>query len=147
MANEHFFPPIEPFDTGTLAVDDPHRLYYEQCGNPYGEPMLFLHGGPGAGCTPIDRRFFDPDHFRVVLLDQRGSGRSHPPGELSNNSMSDTVRDIECLRELLGIEPGEAGLVKRVHDLLQRIAPSWSGFSREPTTTAAPFWTASLMKR
>jgi len=104
MANEHFFPPIEPFDTGTLAVDDPHRLYYEQCGNPYGEPMLFLHGGPGAGCTPIDRRFFDPDHFRVVLLDQRGSGRSHPVGELSNNSMSDTVRDIERLRELLGIE-------------------------------------------
>ena len=50
MANEHFFPPIEPYDTGTLAVDDPHRLYYEQCGNPTGEPMLFLHGGPGAGC-------------------------------------------------------------------------------------------------
>jgi len=104
MANQHFFPCIEPYDTGTLAVEDPHRLYYEQCGNPMGEPMLFLHGGPGAGCTRIDRRFFDPDHFRVVLLDQRGSGRSLPLGDLSNNSMADTVRDIEHLRGSLGIE-------------------------------------------
>jgi proline iminopeptidase len=104
MANEYFFPPIDPHKTGTLAVDDPHVLYWEQCGNPSGEPMLFLHGGPGAGCTEVDRRFFDPDHFRVVLLDQRGSGRSRPGGELSNNSMADTVRDIECLRELLGID-------------------------------------------
>jgi proline iminopeptidase len=87
-----------------LAVDDPHVLYWEQCGNPAGEPVLFLHGGPGAGCTEIDRRFFDPDQFRIVLLDQRGSGRSRPVGELSNNSMADTVRDIECLRELLGID-------------------------------------------
>ena len=104
MANEYFFPPIEPYETGTMAVDDPHLLYWEQCGNPAGEPMLFLHGGPGAGCTQIDRRFFDPEHFRVVLLDQRGSGRSRPVGELSNNSMGDTVRDIEQLRELLGID-------------------------------------------
>jgi proline iminopeptidase len=66
--------------------------------------MLFLHGGPGAGCTEIDRRFFDPDQFRIVLLDQRGSGRSRPVGELSNNCMAATVRDIECLRELLGID-------------------------------------------
>ena len=104
MANKYFFPPIEPYQTGTLAVDDPHLLYWEQCGNPAGEPMVFLHGGPGAGCTEIDRRFFDPGHFRVVLLDQRGSGRSRPVGDLSNNTMADTTRDIEHLRELLRID-------------------------------------------
>jgi len=104
MANEHFFPPIEPYESGTLEVDQPHRLYWEQCGNPEGEPILFLHGGPGAGCTETDRRFFDPECFRVVLLDQRGSGRSRPIGELSNNTMADTARDIELLRESLGIE-------------------------------------------
>jgi len=104
MANEHFFPPIEPYETGTLKVDQPHRLYWEQCGNPEGEPILFLHGGPGAGCTETDRRFFDPEYFSVVLLDQRGSGRSRPVGELSNNTMADTARDIELLRESLGIE-------------------------------------------
>jgi len=104
MANEHFYPAIEPYATGTLVVDEPHELYWEQCGNPEGEPILFLHGGPGAGCTEFDRRFFDPAHFCIVLLDQRGSGRSRPVGELSNNSMPDTVRDIEQLRELLGFE-------------------------------------------
>jgi proline iminopeptidase len=104
MANEHFFPSIEPYASGTLAVDDTHLLYWEQCGNPAGEPILFLHGGPGAGCTVTDRRFFDPAHFRVVLLDQRGSGRSTPVGELSNNTMAATVCDIEDLRETLGIE-------------------------------------------
>ncbi len=104
MANEFFYPEIEPYATGELIVDQPHRLYWEQCGNPEGEPVLFLHGGPGAGCTEFDRRFFDPSHFRIVLFDQRGCGRSSPVGELSNNSMADTTRDIEQLRELLGIE-------------------------------------------
>jgi proline iminopeptidase len=104
MANEYFFPPIKPFASGTLEVDDPHLLYWEQCGNPEGDPVIFLHGGPGAGCSETDRRFFDPEHFRIILLDQRGSGRSKPVGELSNNSMADTTRDIEQLRELLGIE-------------------------------------------
>jgi proline iminopeptidase len=104
MANEHFYPEIQPYETGTMAVDEPHQLYWEQCGNPEGEPILFLHGGPGAGCTEFDRRFFDPEHFRIVLFDQRGSGRSRPTGELSNNSMADTTRDIEQLRNLLGIE-------------------------------------------
>ena len=66
MANEHFYPLIQPFETGTLNVDDPHVLYWEQCGNPDGEPILFLHGGPGAGCTKYDRCFFDPDHFRLA---------------------------------------------------------------------------------
>ncbi len=104
MANEYFFPPIEPYETGTLDVNPPHRLYWEQCGKPDGEPILFLHGGPGAGCTEFDRRFFDPEHFRIVLLDQRGSGRSQPVGDLTDNNLSATVRDIEQLREQLGID-------------------------------------------
>jgi len=104
MPNDHFYPPLEPFAHGHLTVAAPHRLYWEQCGNPAGEPVLFLHGGPGAGCTEFDRRFFDPGHFRIVLFDQRGCGRSTPVGELSNNSMDDTTKDIEQLRELLGIE-------------------------------------------
>ena len=98
MANEYFYPAIKPFDSGTLLVDSPHELYYEQCGNPNGEPILFLHGGPGAGCSELDRCFFDPAHFRIVIFDQRGSGRSTPVGDISNNSMPDTVKDIEQLR-------------------------------------------------
>ena len=104
MANKYFYPPIEPFETGTLEVSEPHRLYWEQCGNPDGDPILFLHGGPGAGCSEFDRCFFDPEHFRVVLLDQRGSGRSRPVGDLTDNTMAATVQDIEQLREQLGID-------------------------------------------
>jgi proline iminopeptidase len=104
MANEFFYPPIEPFQTGLFEVDSPHSIYWEQCGNPDGDPVLFLHGGPGAGCSETDRLFFDPDHYRIVLFDQRGCGRSGPVGDLSNNSMADTARDIEQLRQLLGIE-------------------------------------------
>ena len=104
MANEYFFPSIEPFETGILEVDKPHRLYWEQCGNPDGDPILFLHGGPGAGCSEQDRCFFDPAHFRIVLLDQRGSGRSVPVGDLTDNTMAHTAQDVEQLREHLGIE-------------------------------------------
>lgn len=104
MANEHFYPPIEPFAASTLRVSDVHTLYYEQVGNPDGVPILFVHGGPGAGCTETDRRFFDPEHFRVVLLDQRGSGRSTPLGELSENHTESLLQDYETLREQLGIE-------------------------------------------
>ncbi|MGB5289827.1 MAG: prolyl aminopeptidase [Lysobacterales bacterium] len=104
MANEHFFPPIEPFESGTLKVGDPHELYWEQCGNPAGDPILFLHGGPGAGCSETDRRFFDPAYFRIVLLDQRGSGRSVPVGDITDNTMAHTALDIEQLREQLGIK-------------------------------------------
>ena len=103
MANEYFFPPIEPYETGTLKVSAPHELYWEQCGNPNGEPILFLHGGPGAGCSEQDRCFFDPAHFRIVLFDQRGSGRSVPVGDLTDNTMAHTAADIEQLREQLGI--------------------------------------------
>jgi proline iminopeptidase len=104
MANQYFYPETDPYDAGRMKVDEPHILYYEQCGNPDGIPILFLHGGPGAGCTEIDRRFFDPQQFRIVLFDQRGSGRSTPAGDITNNSMADTTRDIEQLRETLGIE-------------------------------------------
>lgn len=104
MANEYFFPSIEPFVTGTLEVDEPHQLYWEQCGNPNGDPILFLHGGPGAGCSDQDRCFFDPAYFRIILLDQRGSGRSVPVGDLTNNTLADTARDVEQLRKQLGIE-------------------------------------------
>ncbi len=104
MANEYFYPPVEPYTTGIMKVAEPHELYWEQCGNPEGEPVIFLHGGPGAGCSEHDRCFFNPEKFRIVLLDQRGSGRSHPSGDLTNNTMAATVGDIEQLRRLLGID-------------------------------------------
>ena len=103
MANAHFYPAIEPYESGTLAVDSLHELYWEECGNPRGIPVLFVHGGPGAGCSPFDRRFFDPAAFRIVLFDQRGAGRSRPPGELRDNTPDHLVADIERLREARGI--------------------------------------------
>jgi len=104
MANEFFHPEIEPYVTGTLKVDEPHELYWEECGTPDGIPVLFVHGGPGAGCSAFDRRFFDPKRFRVILLDQRGSGRSRPHGELEGNTPADLVADFERLRVDRGIE-------------------------------------------
>jgi proline iminopeptidase len=98
------FPPIRPYVTHTLAVSPPHVLYVEECGSPGGLPVVVLHGGPGAGCEPYHRQFFDPEVYRVVLFDQRGSGRSTPHAELSGNTTQDLVGDIERLREHLGIE-------------------------------------------
>ncbi len=97
------YPDIDPFDTGTLQVDTRHRLYYEQCGNPDGKPVVLLHGGPGAGCGPKMRRFHDPRHYRIVLFDQRGAGRSTPHADLVDNTTGHLVADIEKLREHLGI--------------------------------------------
>jgi proline iminopeptidase len=97
------FPPIEPYKKGMLAVDDVHTLYWEECGNPSGEPVLFLHGGPGSGLSPTHRRFFDPAHYRIVLFDQRGAGRSTPLGEYRNNTTQLLVDDIERIRQMLGI--------------------------------------------
>ena len=97
------YPSIEPYRTGRLPVDDLHTIYWEECGNPSGVPVLFLHGGPGAGCSPEHRRFFDPQYYRIVLFDQRGAGRSTPHGETRNNTTAHLVRDIEALRSLLKI--------------------------------------------
>ncbi|HEX5707798.1 MAG TPA: prolyl aminopeptidase [Pyrinomonadaceae bacterium] len=99
-----FYPPIEPYDQGMLRVSPVHELYYEQCGNPEGLPVVFLHGGPGGGIVPDYRRFFDPTAYRVVLFDQRGSGRSTPHASLEENTTWHLVEDIERLREHLGID-------------------------------------------
>lgn len=98
------YPSIEPFDHGMLKVSDLHTLYYEQCGNPEGKPVVFLHGGPGGGCNPNCRRFFDPAAYRIILFDQRGCGRSTPQAELTDNTTWDVVADIERLREHLGVD-------------------------------------------
>ena len=97
------YPAIEPYRTGTLAVDDRHTLYFEECGNPDGKPAVYLHGGPGAGCGPKMRQFHDPAAYRIILFDQRGSGRSTPHADLTDNSTWDLVADIEKLRGHLGI--------------------------------------------
>jgi proline iminopeptidase len=98
------YPPIEPYDTGTLRVSPVHNVYYEQCGNPEGEPVVFLHGGPGGGIVPEYRRYFDPESYRVILFDQRGSGRSTPHASLEENTTWKLVEDIEALRAHLGVE-------------------------------------------
>src|SRR5215469_9152421 len=98
------FPPIEPYRTGTLRLDTRHTMYWEQSGNPRGVPVAFLHGGPGAGATPTHRRFFDPQHYRIVVFDQRGSGRSTPLGAVADNTIQHLVADMERLRGHLGIE-------------------------------------------
>jgi proline iminopeptidase len=118
--NPDLFPPIEPYETGFLDVgrdlpkdrkDDGkapdlvrHRIYWEQSGNPDGVPVVFLHGGPGAGASPNHRRFFDPTHYRIIIFDQRGAGRSRPLGELLDNTTADLVTDIEALRKRLNID-------------------------------------------
>ena len=98
------FPPIEPFASGMLDVERPHRIYYEQSGNPQGVPVVFLHGGPGAGSSAVHRQFFDPSFYRIVVLDQRGAGRSTPLGSLENNTTPALIEDLERLRRHLGIE-------------------------------------------
>ena len=98
------YPPIEPYEHGRLPVGDSHDLYWETCGNPQGRPALFLHGGPGGGCTAEHRRLFDPARYRIVLFDQRGCGRSAPHASLEANTTWHLVADIERLRERLGIE-------------------------------------------
>jgi proline iminopeptidase len=98
------FPPIEPFASAMLDLDAPHRMYYEESGNPKGVPVVFLHGGPGAGSSAVHRQFFDPAFYRIVVYDQRGAGRSTPLGCLEKNTTPDLVSDLERLRKHLGIE-------------------------------------------
>ncbi|MGK5035775.1 prolyl aminopeptidase [Janthinobacterium sp. LB3P118] len=97
------FPVLSPNRHGMLAVDDIHTIYWEECGNPDGIPVLFLHGGPGAGLSPQHRRFFDPQRYRVILFDQRGAGKSTPLGEWRNNTTQLLIDDIEVLRAQFGI--------------------------------------------
>lgn len=98
------YPAIEPFHTERLAVDERHTLYVEQCGNPDGLPVVFLHGGPGAGLAPYHRQFFDPARYHIVLFDQRGAGRSTPFADLTDNTTWDLVDDMEIIRTHLGID-------------------------------------------
>lgn len=101
--NYNLYPEIEPFSKSWLKVSNLHQIYYEECGNPDGIPVVFLHGGPGSGCNATQRRFFDSQHYRIVLLDQRGCGRSTPQGEVQANTTDELVDDIETLRNHLGI--------------------------------------------
>ncbi|WP_207774819.1 prolyl aminopeptidase [Sphingosinicella sp. YJ22] len=98
------YPPIEPYRSGHLDVGDGHSLYWELCGNPDGKPAVFLHGGPGAGCSPDHRRLFDPARYNLLLFDQRGCGRSTPHASLEANTTWDLVADMERLREMIGAE-------------------------------------------
>ncbi|WP_376087239.1 prolyl aminopeptidase [Roseomonas sp. CCTCC AB2023176] len=110
MPRGDLFPDIAPYETGLLPISPAggagpsHVMYWEQVGNPRGQPVLFLHGGPGAGAGAVHRRFFDPAHWRVVIFDQRGAGRSRPLGELRDNTTQHLIGDIEILRRFLGIE-------------------------------------------
>lgn len=107
--NEHarpdlLYPEIEPYASGMLPLDVPHRMYWETSGNPEGIPVVFLHGGPGAGSSPKHRRFFDPQAYRIIIYDQRGAGRSQPLGELHDNTTPHLIRDLEQLRQHLGVD-------------------------------------------
>ncbi len=103
-AAEFLYPPIEPFDQRVLDVGGAHRIYIEQCGAPSGIPVIVLHGGPGGGCSPAMRRYFDPEVYRVILFDQRGCGRSRPHASVEHNTTWHLVQDIETIRTALGID-------------------------------------------
>lgn len=104
MALAELYPATEPRTSGFLSVSKLHEIYWEEIGNPCGVPVIFLHGGPGAGIAPIHRRFFDPNYYRVILFDQRGAGKSRPRAEIRENTTQDLVSDIEKLRNFLTIE-------------------------------------------
>ncbi|RPH68613.1 MAG: alpha/beta fold hydrolase, partial [Hyphomicrobiales bacterium] len=99
-----FYPEIQPFQRGRLKVSALHEIYFEQCGNPRGQPAVVLHGGPGGGITPFLRQMHDPSHYRIILFDQRGCGQSTPHAELAENTTWDLVADMERLRQHLGID-------------------------------------------
>ncbi|MEX0368849.1 MAG: prolyl aminopeptidase [Ruegeria sp.] len=103
-AVQYLYPPVDPFDQQMLDVGQGHRIYVEQCGNPNGIPVVVLHGGPGGGCSPAMRRYFDPLVYRVILFDQRGCGRSRPHASVEYNTTWHLVADIERIRKALDIE-------------------------------------------
>ncbi len=102
-AVKNLYPECPQYHDEMLKVSSLHTIYYEECGNPNGMPVIFLHGGPGSGCNPTQRRFFDPTYYRVILFDQRGCGRSTPQGEVRENNTNDLINDIEMIRHHLGI--------------------------------------------
>lgn len=102
-AGAFLYPPVEPFDQRMLDVGDGHRIYVEQSGHPQGRPVVVCHGGPGGGCSPAMRRFFDPAHYRVILFDQRGCGLSRPHASVTRNTSWDLVADMEKIRLALGL--------------------------------------------
>jgi proline iminopeptidase len=104
MTPRELYPPIEPFKSGMLDTGEGHQIYWELSGHPAGKPAVFLHGGPGAGCSPDHRRLFDPQRYCVLLFDQRGCGRSTPVASLENNSTWHLVADIERMRTMLGVD-------------------------------------------
>jgi proline iminopeptidase len=103
-ASSHLYPPVDPYDQQLLDVGDGHSLYLEQCGNPRGIPVVVLHGGPGGGCSPAMRRYFDPEVYRIILFDQRGCGKSRPHASVQANTTWHLVADIEKIRQKLGID-------------------------------------------
>ena len=103
-AAQYFYPPLDPFSQQIMQTGDGHQIYVEQCGNPDGLPVVVLHGGPGGGCSPVMRRYFDPSKYRVILFDQRGCGRSRPLSSVKNNTTSHLVSDIEMIRERLSVD-------------------------------------------
>jgi proline iminopeptidase len=98
------FPEVTPHRQGFLEPEGIHRIYWEESGNPAGKPVLFLHGGPGSGTSPLQRRFFDPAYYRIILFDQRGAGKSTPYAELTDNTTPHLIADIELLRQTLNVE-------------------------------------------
>lgn len=100
----YLYPPIHEYTHYFLNADETHKLYVEECGNPEGKPIVFLHGGPGSGCEEYHRRFFDPERYRIILFDQRGCGRSLPHSELKNNTTQHLIADLEMIREHLGLD-------------------------------------------
>ena len=103
-AADHLYPPIEPFKRQMVDVGSGHLVYLERCGNPNGIPVIVFHGGPGGGCSPYMRRYFDPQHYHIILFDQRGCGKSTPFADVTNNTTWDLISDIELIRKLLRIE-------------------------------------------
>ena len=103
-ATDYLYPQIEPFDRRMLDMGDGHQIYMEQSGNPEGQPVIVFHGGPGGGCSPAMRRYFEPQHYRIILFDQRGCGRSRPHASVENNTTWHLIRDIEHIREALSID-------------------------------------------
>ncbi|NQV54699.1 MAG: prolyl aminopeptidase [Rhodospirillales bacterium] len=104
QTRHQLYPEIQPHDKGMLDLDGHHKMYWEVSGNPEGAPVVFLHGGPGAGASPSHRRFFDPEHYRIVVFDQRGSGRSEPFADTTDNTTQHLIADMERLRVHLGLE-------------------------------------------